>query len=133
MWRNVNLEVICISCLCISCWHLWFIYYFGVNDVQVICSLCNHEKGVQQVCENYGVSMGEYFCSTCKVFDDEVHLLYSPFATNAQMVMSSLNSCHWKMWASGQWIIYFLNSIFTCKLNFINIKQSWFHIFLFPM
>jgi hypothetical protein len=74
---------------------LWFISYFGLNDVQVICSLCNHEQDVQQVCENYDVCMGEYFCSTCKVFYDEVGLFYSPFALNAQMVMNSLNSCHW--------------------------------------
>jgi hypothetical protein len=66
-----------------------------VNDVQVICSLCNHEQDVQQMCENYGMCMGEYFYSICKVFDDEVCLLYSPSATNAQMVMSSLNFCHW--------------------------------------
>ncbi|CAK9882569.1 unnamed protein product [Sphagnum jensenii] len=38
---------------------------------QVICSLCDHEQDVQQVCENCGVCMGEYFCSTCKFFDDE--------------------------------------------------------------
>jgi hypothetical protein len=80
---------------------MWFIYYFGVNDVQVVYSLCDHEQDVQQVCENCGVCMGEYLCSTCKLLDDEVSLLYSPFATNAQMVMSSLNSCQWQMWASG--------------------------------
>jgi hypothetical protein len=41
---------------------------------QVVCSLCNHEQDVQQVCENCGVCMGEYFCSTCKFFDDEVDI-----------------------------------------------------------
>jgi hypothetical protein len=35
--------------------------------------------------------MGEYLCSTCKLFDDEVSLFYFPFATNAQMVMNSLD------------------------------------------
>jgi hypothetical protein len=104
-----------------------------VNDVKVICSLCDHEQNVQQVCENYGVCMGEYLCSTCKLFDDEVSLFYSPFATNAQMVMSSLNSYHWQMWVSGQLIRYFLNSTFIGRFNFINIKKFWFHIFLFPM
>ncbi|KAH8949320.1 hypothetical protein BDL97_10G025400 [Sphagnum fallax] len=38
---------------------------------RVICSLCNHEQDVRQVCENCGVHMGEYFCSICKFFDDE--------------------------------------------------------------
>ncbi|CAK9263233.1 unnamed protein product [Sphagnum jensenii] len=38
---------------------------------RVICSLCSHEQDVQQVCENCGVCMGEYFCSICKFFDDE--------------------------------------------------------------
>jgi len=84
---------------------------------------------VQQVCEKCGVCMGEYFYSTCKVFNNEVCLFYFPFATNAQMVMSSINSCHWQMWASGQLIKYFLNSIFAGKLNFISIEKSWFHIF----
>ncbi|CAK9199530.1 unnamed protein product [Sphagnum troendelagicum] len=39
---------------------------------RVICSLCDQEQNVQQVCENCGVCMGEYFCSTCKFFDDEI-------------------------------------------------------------
>ncbi len=129
----MDLEDICISCWCISCSHLWFICYFGVNDVQVICSLCDHEQDVQQVCENCGVCMGEYFCSTCKFFDDEVSLFYSPFATDAQMVMSSLNSCHWQMWAGGQLIGYFLNSIFSGRLNFINMEKFWFHTSLLPV
>uniref|UniRef100_A0A7I4ARJ9 CHY-type domain-containing protein n=1 Tax=Physcomitrium patens TaxID=3218 RepID=A0A7I4ARJ9_PHYPA len=38
---------------------------------KVICSLCDHEQDVQQVCENCGVCMGEYFCSKCKFFDDD--------------------------------------------------------------
>jgi hypothetical protein len=104
-----------------------------VNDVQVICSLCDHEQDVQQVCENCGVRMGEYFCSTCNFFDDEVSLFYSPFATDAQMVMSSLNSCHWQMWAGGQLIGYFLHSIFSGRLNFISMEKFWFHNFLLPV
>jgi primosomal protein N' len=44
---------------------------------RVICSLCNHEQDVQQVCENCGVRMGEYFCSICKFFDDEVDIFFS--------------------------------------------------------
>ncbi|KAM1200732.1 hypothetical protein ACFX2I_016972 [Malus domestica] len=39
---------------------------------QVICSLCNTEQEVQQVCINCGVCMGKYFCETCKLFDDDV-------------------------------------------------------------
>lgn len=38
---------------------------------RVICSLCEHEQDVQQVCENCGVCMGEFFCSKCKFFDDD--------------------------------------------------------------
>ncbi|XP_073386438.1 E3 ubiquitin-protein ligase MIEL1 isoform X3 [Physcomitrium patens] len=38
---------------------------------KVICSLCNHEQDVKQVCENCGVCMGAYFCDKCKFFDDE--------------------------------------------------------------
>lgn len=38
---------------------------------QVICSLCNTEQEVQQVCINCGVCMGRYFCGTCKLFDDD--------------------------------------------------------------
>ncbi|CAN6721213.1 unnamed protein product [Malus baccata var. baccata] len=39
---------------------------------QVICSLCDTEQEVQQVCVNCGVCMGKYFCETCKLFDDDV-------------------------------------------------------------
>lgn len=39
---------------------------------RVICSLCDTEQNVKQVCENCGVKMGEYFCSTCKFFDDDI-------------------------------------------------------------
>lgn len=38
---------------------------------QVICSLCNTEQEVRQVCINCGVCMGKYFCETCKLFDDD--------------------------------------------------------------
>jgi hypothetical protein len=51
-----------------------------LSDLQVICSLCDWEQNVQQVCENCGVCMGEYFCSTCKFYDDEVSLSWSPIA-----------------------------------------------------
>eukprot|EP00249_Psilotum_nudum_P010987 c22894_g1_i1 orf=915-1868(+) len=39
---------------------------------KVICSLCGCEQKVQQVCENCGVKMGEYFCATCKFYDDDI-------------------------------------------------------------
>lgn len=39
---------------------------------QVICSLCETEQEVQQNCINCGVCMGNYFCGTCKLFDDDV-------------------------------------------------------------
>mmetsp|Transcript_10678 Transcript_10678/g.39189 ORF Transcript_10678/g.39189 Transcript_10678/m.39189 type:complete len:290 (+) Transcript_10678:348-1217(+) len=43
------------------------------NTVQrVVCALCDLEQPVQQVCEGCGVRMGEYFCSTCKFFDDDL-------------------------------------------------------------
>lgn len=38
---------------------------------QVICSLCGTEQSVQQVCINCGVCMAEYFCESCKLFDDD--------------------------------------------------------------
>ncbi|KAJ6801982.1 E3 ubiquitin-protein ligase MIEL1-like [Iris pallida] len=37
----------------------------------VICSLCGTEQEVRQACINCGVSMGKYFCETCKFFDDD--------------------------------------------------------------
>ncbi|XP_021608634.1 E3 ubiquitin-protein ligase MIEL1 isoform X2 [Manihot esculenta] len=38
---------------------------------QVICSLCNTEQEVAQVCSNCGVKMGEYYCEICKFYDDD--------------------------------------------------------------
>ncbi|GAU41247.1 hypothetical protein TSUD_97830 [Trifolium subterraneum] len=42
------------------------------NEAKVICSLCDTEQDVQQYCINCGVCMGEYFCGTCKFFDDDI-------------------------------------------------------------
>nr|ACU19684.1 unknown [Glycine max] len=43
------------------------------QDVQhVVCSVCDTEQPVAQVCTNCGVRMGEYFCNICKFFDDDV-------------------------------------------------------------
>ncbi|RXH80801.1 hypothetical protein DVH24_004715 [Malus domestica] len=43
------------------------------HDVKrIICSLCNKEQDVQQLCIQCGVCMGNYFCSKCKFFDDDV-------------------------------------------------------------
>ncbi|KAJ1376601.1 Zinc finger, CHY-type, partial [Sesbania bispinosa] len=39
---------------------------------KVICSLCDTEQDVQQHCINCGVCMGNYFCATCKFFDDDI-------------------------------------------------------------
>ncbi|KAK2380204.1 CHY-type/CTCHY-type/RING-type Zinc finger protein [Trifolium repens] len=39
---------------------------------KVICSLCDTEQDVQQYCINCGICMGEYFCGTCKFFDDDI-------------------------------------------------------------
>ncbi|KAK8585802.1 hypothetical protein V6N13_050772 [Hibiscus sabdariffa] len=38
---------------------------------QVICSVCDTEQPVAQVCSNCGVNMGEYFCKICNFFDDD--------------------------------------------------------------
>ncbi|KAF2314956.1 hypothetical protein GH714_037311 [Hevea brasiliensis] len=38
---------------------------------QVICSLCNIEQEVAQICSNCGVKMGEYYCDICKFYDDD--------------------------------------------------------------
>ncbi|WZZ22068.1 hypothetical protein YC2023_123455 [Brassica napus] len=37
---------------------------------QVICSVCDTEQPVAQVCTNCGVNMGEYFCDICRFYDD---------------------------------------------------------------
>ncbi|KAJ4836808.1 hypothetical protein Tsubulata_048575 [Turnera subulata] len=42
---------------------------------QVICSLCNAEQQVSQVCNTCGVKMGEYFCDVCKFYDDDVRFV----------------------------------------------------------
>ncbi|KAL5150927.1 E3 ubiquitin-protein ligase MIEL1 [Glycine soja] len=43
------------------------------QDVQhVVCSVCDTEQPVAQVCTNCGVRMGEYFCNICKFFDDDL-------------------------------------------------------------
>lgn len=43
------------------------------HDIKrVICSVCNTEQDVQQNCIQCGVCMGEYFCSKCNLFDDDV-------------------------------------------------------------
>lgn len=38
---------------------------------QVVCSVCDTEQPVAQVCTNCGLKMGEYFCNICKFFDDD--------------------------------------------------------------
>ncbi|KAI3690237.1 hypothetical protein L2E82_48214 [Cichorium intybus] len=38
---------------------------------QVVCTICNTEQPVNQICGNCGVKMGEYFCGICKLFDDD--------------------------------------------------------------
>ncbi|XP_044493115.1 E3 ubiquitin-protein ligase MIEL1 [Mangifera indica] len=42
------------------------------NVKQVVCSLCNTEQEVAQICANCGVKMGEYFCNICKFYDDDI-------------------------------------------------------------
>ncbi|XP_031258209.1 E3 ubiquitin-protein ligase MIEL1-like isoform X1 [Pistacia vera] len=42
------------------------------NVKQVVCSLCNTEQEVAQICVNCGVKMGEYFCNICKFYDDDI-------------------------------------------------------------
>lgn len=38
---------------------------------KVVCSLCDYEQDVKQVCERCGVCMGDYYCDKCKFFDDK--------------------------------------------------------------
>ncbi|KAL6210438.1 hypothetical protein ACLB2K_015670 [Fragaria x ananassa] len=38
---------------------------------QVVCSICDTEQEVAQLCANCGVQMGEYYCDICKFFDDD--------------------------------------------------------------
>ncbi|RDY11070.1 E3 ubiquitin-protein ligase MIEL1, partial [Mucuna pruriens] len=43
------------------------------QDVKkIVCSVCDTEQPVAQVCTNCGVRMGEYFCNICKFFDDDI-------------------------------------------------------------
>ncbi|BBH10376.1 zinc finger C3HC4-type RING finger family protein [Prunus dulcis] len=39
---------------------------------QVVCSVCNTEQQVAQLCSNCGVNMGEYYCDICKFYDDDI-------------------------------------------------------------
>lgn len=42
------------------------------HDVKrVVCSVCDTEQEAAQVCSKCGVNMGEYFCGTCKFYDDQ--------------------------------------------------------------
>lgn len=82
---------------------------------QVICSLCQHEQNVQQVCENCGVCMGEYFCSKCKFFDDEVCPSFMPLLI---MGMVCDSSC---MVYVGLWLDLLLKWLFnSCRLRSYN-------------
>ncbi|GER36845.1 zinc finger protein [Striga asiatica] len=38
---------------------------------RIICSLCNTEQDVQQVCISCGICLGKYYCPKCKFFDDD--------------------------------------------------------------
>lgn len=38
---------------------------------QVICAVCDTEQQVSDICSNCGVKFGEYFCNTCKFYDDD--------------------------------------------------------------
>ncbi|XP_051137601.1 probable E3 ubiquitin-protein ligase RZFP34 isoform X2 [Andrographis paniculata] len=39
---------------------------------KVICSFCDTEQEVRQVCFNCGICMGKYYCGVCKLFDDDI-------------------------------------------------------------
>lgn len=62
----------------------WWKTQTGAPGVQVICSLCDCEQDVKQVCENCGVCMGAYYCDKCKFFDDEVCILPNLNTTSYQ-------------------------------------------------
>ncbi|CAH2054957.1 unnamed protein product [Thlaspi arvense] len=55
------LIILVLDCMCFSC----------LVCFQVICSICDTEQEVAQVCSKCGVKMGEYFCDLCKFFDDD--------------------------------------------------------------
>ncbi|CAG0881992.1 unnamed protein product [Cyprideis torosa] len=38
---------------------------------EVVCNRCSHRQPIQQICEGCGLVMGNYYCSTCRLFDDE--------------------------------------------------------------
>ncbi|KAH7678821.1 RING finger and CHY zinc finger domain-containing protein 1 [Dioscorea alata] len=43
------------------------------HDIErVICVVCETEQPAVQVCSSCGVNMGEYFCSICKFYDDDI-------------------------------------------------------------
>ncbi|KAJ0980690.1 hypothetical protein J5N97_008945 [Dioscorea zingiberensis] len=39
---------------------------------RVICLVCETEQPAVQVCSSCGVNMGEYFCTICKFYDDDI-------------------------------------------------------------
>lgn len=39
---------------------------------RAVCTLCETEQDAQQMCINCGACFGKYYCSECKIFDDDV-------------------------------------------------------------
>ncbi|KAF2539215.1 hypothetical protein F2Q68_00022423 [Brassica cretica] len=61
---------------------------------QVICSVCDTEQPVAQVCTNCGVNMGEYFCNICKFFDDNIEATSMPSDYRDKKVWILCNDCN---------------------------------------
>jgi hypothetical protein len=54
---------------------IYIILYIGINVIMHLVAnmfIVFSTLQVQQYCINCGICMGEYFCGTCKFFDDDV-------------------------------------------------------------
>jgi len=100
--------------------------------LQVICSVCDTEQPAAQVCSNCGVNMGEYFCSICIFYDDDVkNFGFSPVWMKSfpsrYLIMFIAPIClvsDWKTTVSLRWlwnlqVIIFLHTVlywwFVCS------------------
>lgn len=72
--RNVKLQ--CFSC------KKWYTCRFCHDDVEdhhlnrpktenMLCMLCGHAQPAAQLCRNCGESTAQYYCSTCKLWDND--------------------------------------------------------------
>jgi heterodisulfide reductase subunit C len=90
------LQVICLVCDAEQPVSIWHETDGDANDflIQVVRSFLFSSTSapvsqVAQVCCNCGVCMGEYFCTTCKFFDDDVRMILPFFSCSGTTVISA--------------------------------------------